>query len=70
MANWGIDLVNSLCNETAAAPLPPFIIHLRLDESLRIDEIEHRRVAQNWTPGPHFAMPVRRARASPSRCAS
>jgi len=24
---------------------------------MRIDEIEHGHVVQNWTPGPHFAMP-------------
>ena len=57
MANWGIDLVNSLRDKTATAPLPPFIIHLKLDESMQIDEAEHGRVVQNWTPGPHFGMP-------------
>jgi acyl-coenzyme A thioesterase PaaI-like protein len=57
MANWGVDLVNSLRNKTAKAPLPPFIIHLKLDEGMLIDEVEHGRVVQNWTPGPHFAMP-------------
>ena len=41
MANWGVDLVNSLRNKTATAPLPPFIIHLKLDESMLIDEVEH-----------------------------
>ena len=50
MANWGVDLVNSLRNKTATVPLPPFIIHLKLDESARIDEVEHGRVVQNRTP--------------------
>jgi len=37
MVNWGIDLVSALRNKTAKAPLLPFIIHLKLDESMLID---------------------------------
>lgn len=57
MAQWGVSILNSIRDKTAAIAPPPFVSHLKLDQSLRIDEIEDGRVVQSWTPAAHFGMP-------------
>ncbi len=57
MPNWGLDFLRSMRDGTLSKPPAPFVAHLNLRQSARIEEFEEGRVVQSWTVEKQFTLP-------------
>ena len=57
MSKWGLDFLKSMRDGTISTPPPPFVAHLGLRQSVRVEEFEEGRVVLSWTVQKHFTLP-------------